>query len=97
MVLGPAGLGRLGEGLGRRPLIALGFLLTSVLPLGLLLFHQLAPLILAALLAGLGSALITPALESSYLEGTPEQHRSLIMGVRESVVSLGPRIAQRAC
>jgi len=28
-------------------------------------------------------------LESSYLDMTPEQHRSLIMGVRESAVSLG--------
>jgi MFS transporter, DHA1 family, multidrug resistance protein len=89
LVVGQAGLGRLGERLGRKQLIALGFLLTSALPLGLLLFHQLAPLILGALLAGLGSALITPALESSYLERTPEQHRSRMIGVRESVVSLG--------
>ena len=74
---------------GRKQLIALGFLLTSALPLGLLLCHQLALLILGALLAGLGSALITPALESSYLDRTPEQHRSRMMGVRESVVSLG--------
>ncbi len=89
LLFGQAGLGRLGERLGRKPLIALGFLLTSALPLGLLLCHQLAPLILGALLAGLGSALITPALESSYLDMTPEQHRSRMMGVRESVVSLG--------
>ena len=89
LLFGQAGLGRLGERLGKKPMIALGFLLTSALPLGLLLFHQLALLILVALLAGLGSALITPALESSYLDMTPEQHRSLIMGVRESAVSLG--------
>jgi len=89
LMVGQAGLGRLGERLGRKPLIALGFLLTSALPLGLLLFHQFALLLLGAWLAGLGSALLTPALESSYLERTPEQHRSLIMGMRESVVSLG--------
>jgi DHA1 family tetracycline resistance protein-like MFS transporter len=89
LLVGQAGLGRLGERLGRKPLIALGFLLTSALPLGLLLCHQLALLILGAWLAGLGSALITPALESSYLEMTPGQHRSRMMGVRESVVSLG--------
>ncbi len=89
LLVGQAGLGRLGERLGRKPLIALGFLLTSALPLGLLLFHQFAPLILGALLAGLGSALITPALESSYLEMAPEQHRSRLIGVRESVISLG--------
>jgi MFS family permease len=89
LLVGQAGLGRWGERLGKKSLVALGFLLTSALPLGLLLCHQLALLILVALLAGLGSALITPALESSYLDMTPEQHRSLIMGVRESVVSLG--------
>jgi MFS transporter, DHA1 family, multidrug resistance protein len=89
LLIGQAGLGRLGEGLGRKTVIALGFLLTSALPLGLLLCHQFALLILGAVLAGLGSALITPALESSYLERTPEQQRSLIIGVRESVVSLG--------
>jgi len=42
LMVGQAGLGRLGERLGRKPLIALGFLLTSALPLGLLLFHQVA-------------------------------------------------------
>jgi DHA1 family multidrug resistance protein-like MFS transporter len=89
LLVGQAGLGRWGERLGKKSLVALGFLLTSALPLGLLLCHQLALLILGAVLAGLGSALITPALESSYLDMTPEQHRSLIMGVRESVVSLG--------
>jgi MFS family permease len=89
LLIGQVGLGRLGEHLGRKPRIALGFLLTSALPLGLLLFRQLAPLILGALLAGLGSALIAPALESAYLDRTPEQHRSRIIGLRESVVSLG--------
>jgi DHA1 family multidrug resistance protein-like MFS transporter len=89
LLVGQAGLGRLGERLSRKLRIALGFLLTSALPLGLLLCHRLALLVLGALLAGLGSALITPALESSYLDMTPEQHRSRMMGVRESVVSLG--------
>jgi hypothetical protein len=52
--------------LGRKPILALGFLLNSTLSLGLIVFHQFSLIAPAAILAGLGSAFIAPALGASY-------------------------------
>jgi len=46
-------------------------------------------MLLVAAVAGLGSALISPALSSYYLDITDEQFRSRILGVKESSASLG--------
>jgi len=89
MLVGEVALGRLGDHFGRRPIIALGFLLNATLPLALILFHQFSPLALAALLAGLGSACITTGLGVCYLDITVPQHHSVAVGIRESAVSFG--------
>ena len=44
---------------------------------------------LLAATAGLGLALIMPALSAFYIDITSEQHRSRVMGIKESAVSLG--------
>jgi MFS family permease len=77
----------LGDHLGRKPILALGFLLNSTLSLGLIVFHQFSLIAPAAILAGLGSAFIAPALGASYLDITVPQQRSVIQGIRESAVS----------
>ena len=46
-------------------------------------------MLLVAAVAGLGSALISPALSSYYLDITEEQYRARILGVKESSASLG--------
>jgi MFS family permease len=96
-LVGQVVLGQLGDQLNRKPIIALGFLLSSALPLGLTIFHQFGFIVPLALLAGLGNACITPALGASYLDITMPQHRSIIQGIRESVVSFsavaGPLLA----
>jgi MFS family permease len=46
-------------------------------------------MLLVAAVAGLGSALISPALSSYYLDITEEQYRGRILGVKESSASLG--------
>lgn len=89
MLFGKAALGQLGDRFGKRLLIAVGFLLNSSLYLGLLLVHQFGWLILVALVAGLGSSLVTPALSAFYLDITAQEHRSRIMGMKESVAALG--------
>ena len=86
MLFGKAALGQLGDRFGKRLLIAVGFLLNSSLYLGLLLVHQFGWLILVA---GLGSSLVTPALSAFYLDITAQEHRSRIMGMKESVAALG--------
>ncbi len=97
MLVGQVALGRLGDQLGGKPILALGFLLNSTLSLGLIVFHQFSLLVPAALLAGLGSAFIGPALGASYLDITAPQHRSAIQGIRESAISfsavVGPLLA----
>jgi len=96
-LVGQVALGQLGDQLGRKPCLALGFLFNSALPLGLFVFHQFSLLAPLALLAGLGSAFITSGLGASYLDITAPQHRSVIQGIRESEVSLsavaGPLLA----
>ena len=77
----------LGDHLGRKPILALGFLLNSTLSLGLIVFHQFSLIAPAAILAGLGSAFIAPALGAPYLDITVPQQRSVIQGIRESAVS----------
>ncbi len=89
MLVGQVALGRLGDRFGRKPVIALGFLLNATLSLGLILFHQFSPLALTALLAGLGSAFITTRLGVCYLDITIPQHRSVAVRIRESAVSFG--------
>jgi MFS family permease len=96
-LVGQVVLGQLGNHLGRKPILALGFLLNSTLSLGLIVFHQFSLLAPAAIFAGLGSAFIGPALGASYLDITAAQHRSVIQGIRESAISFsavtGPLLA----
>jgi MFS family permease len=88
-LIGQVALGQLGDHLGGKLILALGFLFNSALSLGLLLFHQFSPLGLAALFAGLGSAFITTRLGVCYLDITTPQHRSVALGIRESAISFG--------
>jgi MFS family permease len=46
-------------------------------------------MLVVAAVAGLGSALISPALSSYYLDISDEQYRARILGVKESSASLG--------
>src|SRR5215470_10270039 len=96
-LLGQVALAQLGDHLGGKPILSLGFLLNSTLSLGLIVFRQFGLLAPAALLAGLGSAFIGPALGASYLDITAPQHRSVIQGIRESAISfsavVGPLLA----
>ena len=89
VLIGQMALGQLGDRFGRRSMIALGFLLNSTLSLGLIILHQFSLLALAALVAGLGSAFIAPGLGASYLDLTVPRYRSVVLGIRESAVSLG--------
>lgn len=82
-------LGPLSDRLGRRWPIAAGFGLNICFFLGLILAHDLAGMILAAVLGGLGSSLINPALSASYLDISDAAHRARVMGVKSSVASSG--------
>jgi multidrug resistance protein len=89
MVFGQLVLGRSSDRFGRKPLIVLGILLSTSLYAGLVLVTRFPLMLLVAALAGLGSALISPALSSYYLDITDEQYRARILGLKESSASLG--------
>jgi MFS family permease len=84
----PLLLGRLSETLPKKPLIVTGSLLFSAL-LVFMLAAPLYPLLIAgAALAGLGSALVQPAMGSIYLGATTDENRGQVMGMRGSAISL---------
>lgn len=89
MVFGQTMLGRLSDRFGRRPIMALGFSLNLLFYLSLVLFEQFSLVFLSAVIAGLGGALLSPALSAFYLDITAEQHRSRVMGLKESAAALG--------
>ncbi len=88
-VLGQLTLARLSDRFGRRPLVILGFLLNIGFYAGLALFEQYGLLLLTAVVAGLGNALLTPALSAAYLDITGADQRSRVVGLKESAASLG--------
>jgi MFS family permease len=89
MVAGQAGLGQLSDRFGRKPIILIGLLLTASFYAGLALFTWFPLTLLVALVAGLGTALTSPALSAFYLDITAEEHRSRVLGIKESSAALG--------
>ena len=86
---GQFGLGRLSDRFGRRPVIFSGFIVMCVLYFGLLGATQLWIVAALAFVAGIGDALILPALAALYIDMTDPAHQARIMGVRGSAASLG--------
>jgi multidrug resistance protein len=89
MVFGQVVLGRSSDRFGRKPVIVLGILLSTMLYAGLALVTRYPLMLLVAAVAGMGSALISPALSSYYLDITDERYRSRILGIKESSAALG--------
>jgi MFS family permease len=55
----------------------------------MLFLHQYTLLIGAAMVTGIGNALLIPALSTIYLGATAEQNRSQVMGIQGTAISLG--------
>ncbi len=85
----PMLLGRLSERFSKKLLIILGCLLFSTLNVAMLFLDQYILLILAAMVTGIGSALLIPALGSIYLGATSGHNRSQVMGIRGTAISFG--------
>ena len=89
IVVGQAVLGRSSDKIGRKPVIVLGALLFTSLPAALAFVTWFPLMMLFAATAGLGLALIMPALSAFYIDITSEQHRSRVQGIKSSAASLG--------
>ena len=89
MVLSQTLLGQASDRIGRKPIVVLGLVLNTIFYFGLAIVTQFGLTLLVAAVAGAGSGLMAPAMSAYYLDITPSQHRSRIMGVKGSVASLG--------
>lgn len=86
---GQAVAGPLSDRFARFPIIIIGILLNALFYAGLLLFTQFPILVLTAVVAGIGEALLMPSLSATYLDIASEQHRSRVMGLKESAAAAG--------
>ncbi len=89
MVFGQLVLARSSDKYGRKPVIVVGILLSSLLYIGLRSFTAYAPVVLGAMIAGLGGALIAPAASAFYLDITDRAHQGRIVGIKEAALALG--------
>ncbi len=89
MVLSQTVLGRLSDRLGRKPIILAGSLLATTFYVGLAVVTQFSLTVVVAVVAGMGDGLMMPAMSAYYLDITPPQHRSRVIGLKESTAALG--------
>jgi DHA1 family tetracycline resistance protein-like MFS transporter len=87
--IGQLTLSRLSDRYARKPIIVVGVLLNAVFYLALAFFPLFGVLMAAAVLSGLGEALALPAVTAFVLDLTSPQHRSRVMGIKESAAALG--------
>jgi len=89
LTLGQATLGRMSDRYGRKPLIVTGVALNATLYFGLVYLTDFYAVLGVAAIAGLGGALLGPAISAFFLDITAEQHRSRVIGIKESSYALG--------
>lgn len=78
---------------GRKPVLVVGLILHASQYVGLMVSNSYVLIVGAFVIAGLGESLINPALNASYLDITPEKHRSRAMGIKGAIGSLGSLLA----
>ena len=87
--VGQAVAGPLSDKFARFPIIIIGILLNALFYAGLMMFTQFPILVLTAVVAGSGEALLMPSLSAHYLDVASEEHRSRLMGLKGSAAAAG--------
>lgn len=82
-------LGQLSDRFGRTAMMALGFSLNIPFYVGLIVFTNFWPIMLLALLGGVGIGLASPASSAYYLDISDSKHSSRVMGLREAAGAAG--------
>ncbi len=88
-MLGAFGLGHLSDRRGRKPVLMLGLVLFAAQFVGLVVFREVAWIVLCFVVAGLGNALYDPALSALFLDVTPPEYTARMMGLKSMAGSLG--------
>jgi MFS transporter, DHA1 family, multidrug resistance protein len=89
MVFGQMVLGQLSDRWGRKPLVMIGLLVSMSLYVGMAMLNSFVGMAIIAAISGLGQALYSPALSAFVLDITTDDHRSRVMGLKESSLALG--------
>jgi MFS family permease len=89
----PLLLGGLSERFTKKQVILAGSVLMPVLNITMLFLHQYWLLIGGAIVTGMGSSLLIPALSTLYLGVTTDHNRSQVMGIRGTAISLAILLA----
>ncbi len=89
LMAGELTLGSASDRWGRKPVLVVGLVLFSAQFAGLFLFKDYLLITLSFGLAGLGSALLDPALSAFLLDLAPQENKSTIMGLKGTFGSLG--------
>jgi MFS family permease len=87
--VGQLTLSRLSDKYARKPIIVIGVLLNATFYGALAFYPSFALLLFTGVVSGLGEALALPAVTAFVLDLTSPQHRSRVMGIKESAASLG--------
>jgi DHA1 family multidrug resistance protein-like MFS transporter len=88
-MVGELALGQLSDRLGRKPVLAFGLALFSAQFLGLVIFRDVAWIVVSFVIAGLGNALYDPALSAMILDITPAENTASVLGLKSTAGSLG--------
>jgi multidrug resistance protein len=92
MALGQLFLGGLSDKFGRKPIIILGLVVTSVFYIGMAIFTRFATCFIVSAIGGIGSALATSATSAYILDISDQDNKSRIQGIRGAFMALGEAI-----
>jgi DHA1 family tetracycline resistance protein-like MFS transporter len=89
LAFGQTAFGKLSDKFGRKPVLIVGILLSTAMYATVSSTTSFRLIFLAYIVAGMGEALMAPALSAFYLDITREEHKSRVLGIKGAAGALG--------